>query len=95
MVLGGGQFHKQGTPVALGMFPVHPLSIREPVHATQGCLAGLLLTAEFIKEVSPLLPNPCHFQSYDQSMSQSGSRSCWGPFDRFGAVLPLYDPLLG
>ena len=38
---------------------------------------GLLIT-EFIKEVSPLLPKPRHFQNYDQSMSQlsSGSEGC-------------------
>ena len=31
-----------------------------------------------LKEVSPLLPNPCHFQNYDQSMSllSSGSEGC-------------------
>jgi len=27
-----------------------------------------LLIAEFIKEDSPLLPNPCHFQDHDRSM---------------------------
>jgi len=38
-----------------------------------------LLITEFIKEVSPLLPNPCHFQNYDQPMSQlsSGSEGCF------------------
>ena len=37
-----------------------------------------LLITEFIKEVSPFLPNPCHFQNCDQSMSQlsSGSEGC-------------------
>ena len=30
---------------------------------------------EFIKEVSLLLPNPCHFQNYDHSMSQLSSGS--------------------
>ena len=34
-----------------------------------------LLNTEFIEEVSPLLPNPCHFQNYDQSMSQLSSVS--------------------
>ena len=33
-----------------------------------------LLITEFIKELSPLLPNPCHFQNYDQSMSQHNAR---------------------
>jgi len=33
-------------------------------------LQVLLLMTEFIKEVSPFLPNPCHFQNYDQSMCQ-------------------------
>ena len=28
-----------------------------------------ILVTEFIKEDSPALPNPCHFQNYDQSMS--------------------------
>ena len=28
-----------------------------------------------IEEVFPLLPNPCHFQNYDQSMSQLNSAS--------------------
>ena len=27
-----------------------------------------LIITEFIKEDSPLLPNPCHFQDYDRSM---------------------------
>ena len=27
-----------------------------------------LLITEFMKEVSPLLPNPCHFQDYGRSM---------------------------
>ena len=33
-----------------------------------------LLIAEFIKEVSPLLPNPCHYQDYDRSVFP---RSAW------------------
>ena len=28
---------------------------------------------EFIKKVLPLLPNPCHFQNYDQSMSHGSN----------------------
>ena len=42
-----------------------------------------LLITEFVKEVSSLLPNPCHFQDYDQSMFPSGpcnsdvSRPLW------------------
>ena len=38
-----------------------------------------LLITECIKEVPPLLPDPCHFQNYDQSMSQlsSGSEGPW------------------
>ena len=38
-----------------------------------------LLVTELIKEVSPLLPNPCHFQDYDRSMlspAQPGSEGC-------------------
>jgi hypothetical protein len=34
-----------------------------------------VLITEFIKEVSPSLPNPCHFQNYDQSISQLSSGS--------------------
>ena len=34
-----------------------------------------LLIAEFMKEVSPLLPDPCHFQNNDQSMSKLSSGS--------------------
>jgi len=37
------------------------------------------LITEFIKEVSPLLPNPWHFQDYDRSMlypAQPGSEGC-------------------
>jgi hypothetical protein len=26
------------------------------------------MITEFIKEVSPLLPDPCHFQDYDRSI---------------------------
>jgi len=37
---------------------------------------GLLLTKS-IKEVSPFLPHPCHFQDYDECMSQLSSGS-WG-----------------
>ena len=50
------------------------------------CFERLLIT-EFIKEDSPLLPNPCHFQIYDQSMSQlsSGSKA---PF----TACPLSEP---
>ena len=33
-----------------------------------------LLITEFIKEVSPLLPNPCHHQDYDRSIFP---RSAW------------------
>ena len=50
-----------------------------PVHghgpeagSSRGKHNGLLIT-EFIKEVSPLLPNPCHFQNYDQSMDNGRS----------------------
>jgi hypothetical protein len=37
-----------------------------------------LLIIEFMKEVSPVLPHPCHFKNYDRSMSQfiSGSMGC-------------------
>ena len=37
------------------------------------------LITEFMKEVSPLLPNPCHFRDYDRSMlspAQPGSEGC-------------------
>ena len=36
------------------------------------------MITEFIKEISPLMPDPCLFQNYDQSMSQlsSGSEGC-------------------
>ena len=32
-----------------------------------GELGDSLLITEFIKEVSPLLPNPCHYQDYERS----------------------------
>jgi len=35
-----------------------------------------LLITEFIKDVSPLLPNPCHFQDYDRSMLSSNRLEC-------------------
>ena len=38
-------------------------------------LTKQLLITEFMQEVSPLLPNPCHFQNYDQTMSQLNSDS--------------------
>jgi len=50
-----------------------------------GCVCVQLLCAdqflitEFVQEVSPLSPNPCHFQDYGRSMlypAQSGSEGC-------------------
>ena len=57
-----------------------------------------LLVSEFIKEVSPLLPNPCHFQDYDRSMfllslipkdAQTGPCACigGGKFGENGAFI--------
>ena len=47
-------------------------------------------TTEFIKEVSPLLPHPCHIQDYDRSMlypAQPGSEECSRGQARDEAVL--------
>jgi len=49
-------------------------------------VCGLEIT-EFIKEVSPLLPNPCHSQVYERSMispDQPGSEGCL----EIGVLLP-------
>ena len=64
------------------------------------------LITEFIKEVSPLLPNPWHFQDYDRSMlypAQPGSEGCGGgcsvgrkpPQLEFGGVRALEGPNAG
>jgi hypothetical protein len=41
-------------------------------------LVVVVVVLEFVQEMSPLLPNPCHSQKYDQSMSQlsHGSKEC-------------------
>ena len=58
-VPGGWAFsYERGTPVKLAA-PPRPLQKR-----SRKCFSSLLIT-EFIKEVSPLLPSPCHFQDYD------------------------------
>ena len=47
--------------------------------AEQEGVCIVCLITEFIKEDSPLLPNPCHFQYYDRSMlspAQPGSEGC-------------------
>ena len=51
-------------------WPCEPRSLRSPFSgSSRACypLVELLIT-EFIKDVSPLLPNPCYFQDYDRSM---------------------------
>ena len=51
-------------------------AVAEAIHDVSPTSTALI--TEFNKEVSPLLPNPHHFQNYVQSMSQlsSGSVGC-------------------
>ena len=53
-----------GPLVTLG--PTHKVTQRVGPPTQAGSTVGLI--SEFIKEVSPSLPNPCHIQDYDRSM---------------------------
>ena len=75
MALGGGAvYYERGTPVVrsttIMLMPGWPVAGREWTASSPCARAGLsqLLITEFIKQVSPLLFNPCHFQDYGRSM---------------------------
>jgi len=79
-------FGRKGKSVNFGAQHKLVLSIKNPLDTKGGAqlaprrawFGGLLIT-ESIKEVLPLLPNPCHFQDDDRSMlspNQPGSEGC-------------------
>ena len=52
-----------------------PHSATTPSTPPHGAACSRVLITEFIKEVSPLLPNLCHHQDYDRSISPGARHS--------------------